>query len=327
MTSVLLAGYAAAAGFGGPALLRRDWPAYAPRLAILAWLALSASCVVAAVLAAVALVVPAGLSWSGGMGDPSSATPGGPAVAAPFALSWSAGDGMPGPDFGTPGGTAAAAAGLLLAAAILTRAGWCLARALAGNRRERRAHAAFLAAAGRADPTLGAIVLDQDVPAVYCLPGGAGRIVVSSSALAALRPGHLQAALAHERAHLRAHHHAMLTWAAALGRAFPVVPLLAQAAGQLAVLAEMAADDAATRRHPPDDVAAALITLARARARATVLTAGGPAAIARIQRLLAPPQQRQARRARLAATAALLLPAAIAFLPLLIAACDATAHP
>jgi len=298
VTSVLLAGYAAAAGFGGPALLRRDWPAYAPRLAILAWLALSASCVVAAVLAAVALVVPAGLSWSGGMGDPSSATPGGPAVAA---------------------------AGLLLAAAILTRAGWCLARALAGNRRERRAHAAFLAAAGRADPTLGAIVLDQDVPAVYCLPGGAGRIVVSSSALAALRPGHLQAALAHERAHLRAHHHAMLTWAAALGRAFPVVPLLAQAAGQLAVLAEMAADDAAVRRHPAGDLAAALVTLARARARATVLTAGGPAAIARIQRLLAPPTS--GRPVRLAAVAAALIPPAlIACLLLLVAACDVTPH-
>ena len=302
MTSVLLAGYAAAAGFGGPALLRRDWPAYAPRLAILAWLALSASCVVAAVLAAVALVVPAGLSWSGGMGDPSSATPGGPAVAA---------------------------AGLLLAAAILTRAGWCLARALAGNRRERRAHAAFLAAAGRADPTLGAIVLDQDVPAVYCLPGGAGRIVVSSSALAALRPGHLQAALAHERAHLRAHHHAMLTWAAALGRAFPVVPLLAQAAGQLAVLAEMAADDAAVRRHPAGDLAAALVVLAKAGARAAVLTsrltAGGPAAIARIQRLLAPPTS--GRPVRLAAVAAALIPPAlIACLLLLVAACDVTPH-
>ena len=262
MTSVLLAGYAAAAGFGGPALLRRDWPAYAPRLAILAWLALSASCVVAAVLAAVALVVPAGLSWSGGMGDPSSATPGGPAVAA---------------------------AGLLLAAAILTRAGWCLARALAGNRRERRAHAAFLAAAGRADPTLGAIVLDQDVPAVYCLPGGAGRIVVSSSALAALRPGHLQAALAHERAHLRAHHHAMLTWAAALGRAFPVVPLLAQAAGQLAVLAEMAADDA-PGRHRGDDLAEALVVLASANARPATRTVGVPGAVARLHRRLDPPQ-------------------------------------
>jgi hypothetical protein len=49
----------------------------------------------------------------------------------------------------------------------------------------------------------------------------------------------------------------MLAVAAALARAFPAVPLLARAAAELAVLAEM--------------------------------TVGGPAAIARIQRLLAPP--------------------------------------
>jgi hypothetical protein len=81
-----------------------------------------------------------------------------------------------------------------------------------------------------------------------------------------------------------------------------------------------AADDAAARRHGPDH-------LARAGTRPAALAAGGPAAIARIQRLLAPPQQRQARLARLATTAGLLLLAAIACLPLIIAACEATAHP
>jgi Zn-dependent protease with chaperone function len=215
-------------------------------------------------------------------------------------------------------------AGLLLAAAILARAGWCLARALARSRRERRLHAVFLAAAGRADHELDAVVLDQDVPAVYCLPGGSGRVVVSSGALAALGPGQLRAALAHERAHLRGRHHAVLTWAAALGRAFPIVPLLAQADPQLAVLAEMAADDVAARRHPPGDLAAALVTLARARARATAheraLTAGGPAAIARVQRLLAPPAS--GRAAWLAAVLALIPPALVACLLLLVAACD-----
>jgi hypothetical protein len=69
-----------------------------------------------------------------------------------------------------------------------------------------------------------------------------------------------------------------------------------------------------------DHLARALVVLARASSRPA-------AAIARIQRLLAPPRQREARCARLAATAVLLLPAAIACLPLLIAACDATAHP
>jgi Zn-dependent protease with chaperone function len=195
---------------------------------------------------------------------------------------------------------------------------------VARDRRERRTHAAFLAVAGRADRELGAVILDQDAPAAYCLPGGPSP-VVSAGALAVLRPGQLRAVLAHEPAHQRGRHHAMLTWATALSRAFPFVPLLAQAAGQLAVLAEMAADDAAVRRHPAGDLAAALVILAKAGARAAALTAGGPAAIARVQRLLAPPTSgRPARPA--AAAVALIPPALIACLLLLVAACDVTPH-
>jgi hypothetical protein len=232
---------------------------------------------------------------------------------------------MTGPDFATPGGTAAAAAGLLLAATIVVRAVWCLAGAVARSRRERHKHAAFLAAAGRADHTLGAIVLDQDAPAAYCLPGGPAP-VVSTGTLAVLEPGQLRAVLAHERAHLRGHHHALLTWATALGRAFGFVPLLAQAAGELAVLAEMAADDAAVRRHhPAGDLAAALVIMAKAGARASALTAGGLDALARVQRLLTPPAS--GRPGRLAAAAvALIPPAIIACLLLLVAACDVTPH-
>ena len=302
--ALLLAGYCAAAGLGAPALLRRGWAAHVPRLAMAAWLALSASCVAAAVLAAVA-------------------------VAVPFPLTWSTAGGMAGPSFATPGAAAAAVTGLLLAAAIVARAAWCLGSAVVRGRRERHTHAAFLVAAGRADPALGAVVLDQDAPAAYCLPGGPGP-VVSAGTLAVLDPGQLQAVLAHERAHLRGYHHAMLTWAAALGRAFGFVPLLARAPGELATLAEMAADDAAVGRHPADDLAAedlaaALVILAKAGAQATALTAGGPDALARIQRLLAPPAS--GRPARLAAAAAALIPPVlIAFLLLLVAACDVAPH-
>jgi hypothetical protein len=120
----------------------------------------------------------------------------------------------------------------------------------------------------------------------------------------------------------------MLAWASALGRAFPMVPLLAQAGPQLAVLAEMAADDAAARRHPPGDLASALVTLARAHARAPVhdgaLTAGGPAAIARVQRLLTPPPP--GRAVWLAAVLALIPPALIGLLLLGVAACGVTPH-
>jgi len=301
--AALFAAYAAAAGLLAPAALRGTWAARSPRLAISLWLVLQTSWMVAVVLAVLAATAPSWLTW---LGPP----PGGQALPA-----------------GPPGGAVAAVAGLLLAAAVVLRAGWFVAGELARSRRGWRAHATLVAAAGRPCPEPGVIVLDEDAPAAYCLPCGRYRVVVSAGALAVLGTEQLQAVLAHERAHLRCRHHLMLAVAAALARAFPGVPLLAQAGPQLGVLAEMAADDAAARRHDPDHLAAALVILARAGTHPPALAVGGPAAIARIQRLLAPPQQRQARRARLAATAALLLPAAIAFLPLLIAACDATAHP
>ena len=92
------------------------------------------------------------------------------------------------------------------------------------------------------------------------------------------------------------------------------------------MLAEMAADDAATRRHDRGDLAAALVVLATASVRAAALTAGGPAAVARVQRLLAPARApgRAARIGGLAAgSAALAAAAVIACLPLLVMACDA----
>jgi len=302
--AALFAAYAAVAGLLAPAALRGRWAARSPRLAISLWLVLPASWLVAVVLAVLAATAPSRLMW---LGPP----PGGHAL-------------LSGP---VPGGAVAAVAGLLLAAAVVLRAGWFVAGDLARSRRGWREHATLVAAAGRPCPEPDVIVLDEDAPAAYCMPCGRCRVVVSAGALAVLGTGQLQAVLAHERAHLRCRHHLMLAVAAALTRAFPGVPLLAQAGPQLGVLAEMAADDAAARRHDPDHLAAALVILARAGTRPPALAAGGPATIARIQRLLAPPQQRQARRARLAATAALLPPAAIACLPLIIAACDATAHP
>jgi hypothetical protein len=118
----------------------------------------------------------------------------------------------------------------------------------------------------------------------------------------------------------------ILALATALSRAFPRVPLLTQAQPKLAMLAEMAADDAAARRHRRDDLAAALVVLARAGARPATLSASGPEAIARLQRILAT-QQPRAGLARLAAIAGLIPPVAIACLPLILAACDVTSHP
>jgi Zn-dependent protease with chaperone function len=304
-SGVLLAAYAVTAGFGAPAALCRIWARRSPRIAIGLWLTLAASWVAAVPLAALTLLTPASLTWQAS-GGRAAANPGGIA-------DW----------------TPAAVAAIMLAVAIVLRASWHVVTGLASDRREHRAHAAFLAAVGRPDQALNAVILDTDAPAASCLPRGRHRVVVSASAVSRLSPGQLQAVLAHERAHLRGHHHLMLAVAAALARAFPAIPLLSRAAAELAALAEMTADDAATRRHHAADLAAALVTLAGAGSRATALTAGGPEAIARVQRLLAPRTQPPllVRTARLAAAAAAVgIPAVIACLPLVIAACGVIAR-
>jgi Zn-dependent protease with chaperone function len=298
--------YAAAAGVLAPALLRGQWAARSPRLAISLWLVLPVSWVAAAVMAILAAASPFPLAWPGPRTAESRVLLAGPPV---------------------PGGHVIAVAGLLLAAVVMLRAAGCLALELSHSRRHRREHAALVAATGRPGPERGVAIVDHDAPAVYCLPRGRSQIVVSAGALAALTPSQIRAVLAHERAHLRCRHHLLLALAAGLARAFPYVPLLSWAQPELGVLAEMAADDDALRRHRRDDLAAALVVLASADARPATLTVGGSAAVARLHRMLDPPQPPRTGPARLAAIAGLLLPAAVACLPLIIAACDISTHP
>ena len=302
IAAVPFALYAGAAGVLAPLALRGGWVTRSPWLAISLWLVLPVSWVIAVVMAVLAATAPSLLAWPGP--EPGRVLAGPP----------------------VPGGKVIAVTGLALATVVVVRAGWCLAGAWHRRWRGGREHAALVAATGRPGPEPNVVILEHDAPAVYCLTSGQNRIVVSAGALAALTPGQIRAVLAHERAHLRGHHHAMLTLSTGLARAFPKVPLLARAGPQLGVLAEMAADDAAARGHRPDDLAAALVSLAGAGPRPAALTASGPASTARLQRLLTPPQQHHTGPATLAAIAGLLPPAAIACVPLIIAACDLVTH-
>jgi Zn-dependent protease with chaperone function len=302
--AVLFALYAAAAGMLAPAMLRGLWAARSPQLAMTLWLVLPVSWVAAIVLAILAATAAVPLTWPG-------PPQGGRVLLAGHAV---------------PGGRAIAIVGLLVAAAVVLLAAGCVACELGRGWRGRREHAALVAATGRPGDEPGVAIVDHDAPVVYCLPRGRYQIVVSAGALAALTPGQLRAVLAHERAHLRRRHHLILALATALARAFPRVPLLSQAPPQLAVLAEMAADDAAARRYRRDDLAAALVVLATAGAQPAMLAASGPEAIARLQRIFAP-QQARPGLARLAAIGGLIPPMVIACLPLLLAACDVTSHP
>ena len=255
-----LLGYAVLLGAVVPwALSRAQWVVRAPRLAIRLWQALSISWLAAIVLGGVVLMQP----W----------------------LHSIAGWGRPGID-----GLISTAVGAALVVGVLARVGCVAAGELRAARGTRRWHAAVLVFAGRRMAGRDAMILEQDRPAVYCLPGSRRRqrIVVTTGALRALSGEDLDAVLAHERAHLHMGHHRLLARSAVLMRSLPV-PLFRHACREIAILAEMAADDAAARAHGRPALAAALLRLARAGTPDATLAAGEYDSVRRLQRLLAPP--------------------------------------
>ena len=301
MISTALLTWATLLAVVAPRLLRRAaWTERAPRLGVLAWQAASGSLLTAVVLGGLALAVPV-TALSSGLAE----------VLAHCIMSIRSA-------YRTPVGSAAALAGLLLSAAVVARLGFVLADQWRRETSRRRAHADALALLGRPHPSLGAVVVEHATPAAYCLPGRRRLIVLTTGALAALNDAELAAVLAHERAHLAARHHLAVAAAASLARAFPRVPLLAVAADEIPRLVEMAADDTAGARADRGLVAGALVALAGAATPVGALAAGGPAALARVRRLLDPaaPLPRAAGVAGVVTALALFAgPAAVALAP------------
>ncbi|MGW1596310.1 M56 family metallopeptidase [Streptomyces sp. NPDC002343] len=87
-------------------------------------------------------------------------------------------------------------------------------------------------------------VLPDGTPYAYALPGGRGRIVVSTALLAGLAPAERRALFAHERAHLTARHHRHLLAAHLAARANPFLRPLRTA---VVYTAERWADEEAAR--------------------------------------------------------------------------------
>ncbi|GAB2516338.1 M56 family metallopeptidase [Nocardia heshunensis] len=130
------------------------------------------------------------------------------------------------------------------------------------SRRRTLEHARMARVAGRHHPDLDAVVLDVDHPAAYCVAGKPHTVVVSRGVLTALDDHHLDAVLAHERAHLAGRHHLLLTLTRGLATVLPRIDLFTVGASEVARLLEMLADDAAARIHGRATVLAALLTLA-----------------------------------------------------------------
>jgi Zn-dependent protease with chaperone function len=86
------------------------------------------------------------------------------------------------------------------------------------------------------------VIVDDDVPDAYALPGLPGRVVVSTGMLDALDDNDREAMLAHEATHLACHHYAFV---AAAHLAVTMNPLLKPVAAAVAYTVERWADESA----------------------------------------------------------------------------------
>jgi hypothetical protein len=296
--AAILLVYAACAGTVGSRLLgRARWPARAPLLGIVTYLAAAWSVVAALGLAGLTLAVHATA-----LGGELSQLIGACVLRLRDA-------------YATPGGATVAGLGLTLAAAVLARTALTAVTHLRAVRRQAVQHAQTARLVGRPDPDLGATLVDHEQPAAYCVAGPHPTVILTTAALRALDPEQLGAVLAHERAHLASHHHLLLATARIGRQILPFLPLMRDADRQITRLVEMHADDTATAARGTGPLATALVVLAAAAGPAPGLAAAATDAVQRIQRLLRPAEPLgRLRRLLLGAGAA-----ALALTPVLLA--------
>ncbi|MFI7190064.1 M56 family metallopeptidase [Nocardia nova] len=180
----------------------------------------------------------------------------------------------------------AAATGLTAFVALL---GARTARALARARATSRDHAESALIIGRRIEGVDGVVIDAPQKAAYCVAGPTSTVVITSAALATLDKDHLDAVLAHERAHLAGKHHLVLTTTRSLANSLSRIRLFTVAEIQIARLLEMCADDKAARRHGRDAVLGALLSLSSdAAVPANAMGASSVGVAARVARLTLP---------------------------------------
>jgi Zn-dependent protease with chaperone function len=304
VAAVLLV-YALCAGTIGARLLgRARWTVQAPLLAIVTYLAAAWSVVAALGLAGLTLAVHA-TALGGGLSH---------LIGACLLRLRET--------YATPGGATAAWVGLALAGAVVAHTTVTAVTHLRAVRRQALRHAQAVRLVGHPELALGALLVDHEQPTAYCVAGPYPTVIVTTGALRALDREQVAAVLAHERAHLARHHHRFLA-AARIGRQMlPFIPLMRDAATQIARLVEMHADDAATAGRDTRPLAAALVVLAAAASPAPALAAAGTDAMQRIRRLLGPGQRlsRVRRQLLCAGTAMLALtPVLLALTPAAVA--------
>ncbi|MEU3567195.1 M56 family metallopeptidase [Kitasatospora sp. NPDC036755] len=200
------------------------------------------------------------------------------------------------------------AVGGALLAALVTAVGLRTGRA-------RRRHRAMLDLVAARDRRWDALVLEHPRPAVYCLPGRRARVVLSRGALRLLDERRLAAAVAHERGHIRGRHHLFRLPADTFALLLGPLPLARLGRSEVALLLEMAADDAALAQVSRSELASALCALATADTPGRGAPAGGgpldaasTGVLTRVRRLARPSSGRRRPVWGLGAAALPLLP-------------------
>ncbi|MCF3963578.1 M56 family metallopeptidase [Streptomyces fuscigenes] len=304
MLSLALLLLGALAAVVAPRLLARaDWREREPVVALWVW-----QCVVAAVLLSFALsmVFSAAATWASVRGHVFASAPRG--VVRAYALDghrpWSA------------------ALAIVLACGGVWTA-WMLTREIHRSRRRRRARRKELLVRspllpGEVPGEEPLVVLEGDRPDAWWLPGTAPRLVITTAALRRLKDRQLDAVLAHEEGHARAHHDWLRHCAGALANGFPQIPVFAAFRDEIHRLVELAADDSASRRFGHRTIALALVELNEERGVFGPAPTPDAELPQRVNRLLSPvPRLAPAHRLRLTAAAALVpaVPLIVALVP------------
>jgi len=168
---LVLLGYAVlVASLSGRWLSRAGWTRRSPRLGIAAWQAVTASVVLAVLLAGLSLAVPT--------------LP----ITTDLARLVHSCASLLREHYSTAGGAAAAAGGAVLALAVSGRGVYCILASLSAARRAARLQRHRLQIIAERDPASGALVVEDPTPAVYCLPGGGREVVFTTAALHTLTP-------------------------------------------------------------------------------------------------------------------------------------------
>ena len=246
VAAVLLV-YAACAGTLGARMLgRARWPARAPLLAIITYLAAAWSVVAALGLAGLTLAVHATA-----LGGELSQLIGACVLRLRDA-------------YATPGGATAAGLGLTLAGAVMARAVVTAVTHLRAVRQHALRHAQTARLVGHPEPALGAVLVDHDRPVAYCIAGPAPdgdpdhrSAADAGSRSGRCRPGARASAPGQSPPPAAGHRE---------NRApvLPFLPLMRDADTQITRLVEMHADDAATADRDTRPLATALVVLAAA---------------------------------------------------------------